>query len=276
MCDENQWWAYLPHQPDNLTPDNLTLFDEQPMHLTVQRRRIPAELLQQPYQIIPMASLGHSIDGEIYPFELILKAQHLKSSKENIIATFKALCRDFFDVNLRLFRLGLMGEIHGQNICIVLKHGQFSGFMLRDHDSVRIYLPWLQQHGLQDPHYLSPHDFKITLYHDSIEVLILYLQTLGIQVNLASILESIAEYYQIDEHELWQVLAQQLQLVLNDVPLNEDARAELQNILFEKKQWPYKQLIHPLLQQTNRVGSMPSSVGQTCNILKKAYAFDNN
>lgn len=276
LCDENQWWAYLPHQPENLTPDNLTLFDQQPMHLAAQRRRIPAELLQQPYQIMPMASLGHCIDGEIYPFELILKAQHLESSKENIIVTFKALCRDFFDVNLRLFRLGLMGEIHGQNICIVLKHGQFSGFMLRDHDSVRIYLPWLQQHGLQDPHYLSPHDFKITLYHDSIEALILYLQTLGIQVNLASILESIAEYYQIDEHELWQVLAQQLQLVLNDVPLNEDARTELQHLLFEKEQWSYKQLIHPLLQQTNRVGSMPSSVGQTCNVLKKVSHLCND
>ncbi|MEG1856653.1 MAG: IucA/IucC family C-terminal-domain containing protein, partial [Acinetobacter sp.] len=141
------------------------------------------------------------------------------------------------------------------------------------HDSVRIYLPWLQQHGLEDPHYLSPHDFKITLYHDSIEELILYLQTLGIQVNLASILESVAEYYQIDELELWQVLSQQLQLTLNDVPLHDDARAELQHILFEKEQWPYKQLIHPLLQQKNRVGSMPSSIGKTSNILKKFRAF---
>ncbi|MEG1708764.1 MAG: IucA/IucC family protein [Acinetobacter sp.] len=276
LCDENQWWAYLPHQPENLTPHNLTLFDERPMHLATQRRRIPAELLQQPYQIIPMASLGHCIDGEIYPFELILKAQNIESNKENVIQIFAALCRDFFDVNLRLFRLGLMGEIHGQNMCIVLKHGQFSGFMLRDHDSVRIYLPWLQQHGLEDPQYLSPHDFKITLYHDSIEDLVLYLQTLGIQVNLASILESIAEYYQIDEFELWQVLAQQLQVALNEVPLDDDARAALQHLLFEKEQWPYKQLIHPLLQQNNRVGSMPSSVGKTCNILKKYRTFCNN
>ncbi|AMW78118.1 siderophore biosynthesis protein, IucA/IucC family [Acinetobacter sp. TGL-Y2] len=276
LCDESQWWAYLPHQPENLTPDNLTLFDERPMHLAAQRRRIPAELLQQPYQIIPMASLGHFVDGELYPFELILKAQNIESNKENVIQIFVALCRDFFEVNLRLFRLGLMGEIHGQNICIVLKNGQFSGFMLRDHDSVRIYLPWLQQHGLQDPHYLSPHDFKITLYHDSIEELILYLQTLGIQVNLASILESIAEYYQIEEYELWQVVAQQLQEALNEVPLNDEARAELQHLLFEKEQWPYKQLIRPLLQQKNRVGSMPSSVGKIGNILKNYQAFYND
>ncbi len=103
--------------------------------------------------------------------------------------------------------------------------------------------------------------------------MVLYLQTLGIQVNLASILESVAEYYQIDEHQLWQVLAQQLQLALNEVPLEEQARAELQHLLFEKEQWPYKQLIRPLLEQKNRVGSMPSSIGKTCNILKKVPHF---
>ena len=269
LCDENQWWAYLPHQPENLTPDNLTLFAERPMHMAAQRRRIPAELLQQPYQIIPMASLGHCIDGEIYPFELILKAQQLESNPANVIAVFKSLCRDFFEVNLRLFRLGLMGEIHGQNICIVLNQGQFSGFMLRDHDSLRIYLPWLLQYGLEDPTYLSPHDFRITLYHDAVEDLILYLQTLGIQVNLASILEALAEYYQMDELQLWQVLAQQLQQALNDVPFCAEERAELQQLLFEQARWPYKQLIRPLLEQQNRVGSMPSSMGKTCNILKK-------
>jgi len=273
LCDENQWWAYLPHQPENLTPDNLTLFAERPMHLAAQRRRIPAELLQQPYQIIPMASLGHCIEGEIYPFELILQAQQLESNPSNVIEVFKTLCQDFFEVNLRLFRLGLMGEIHGQNICIILNQGQFSGFMLRDHDSLRIYLPWLEQHGLEDPVYLSPHDFRITLYHDAVEDLILYLQTLGIQVNLASILEAVAEYYQMDELQLWQVLAQQLQQALNDVPFCAEARAELQQLLFEKARWPYKQLIRPLLEQQNRVGSMPSSMGRTCNILKKVSHF---
>ena len=35
-----------------------------------------------------------------------------------------------------------MGEIHGQNICLVLKNGDFDGLMFRDHDSLRIYLPW--------------------------------------------------------------------------------------------------------------------------------------
>lgn len=269
LCDENQWWGYLPDQIDNLTPDNLTLFKENPMQLAAQRRRIPLELLQSPYQIIPMASLGQLIDGQACVFDLILKWQVKDSTKNNVIEVFSELCRDFFDVNLRLFQLGLMGEIHGQNICIVLKHGQFSGFMLRDHDSVRIHLPWMDKHGLQDPVYLSPHDFRITLYHDTIPELILYLQTLGIQVNLASILEAVAEYYQIAELELWQVIKQQLQLVLNEISFEDEDRKLLQKILFEQENWPYKQLIRPLLEQNNRKGSMPSSVGSLKNIFKQ-------
>ena len=65
------------------------------MHLAAQRRRIPSELLQHPYQLIPMASLGHCIEGEIYPFELILKAQQLESNQTNVIDAFKTLCKDF-------------------------------------------------------------------------------------------------------------------------------------------------------------------------------------
>ncbi|MFV5441613.1 IucA/IucC family protein [Acinetobacter oleivorans] len=268
LCDENQWWAYLPEQQDNLTPDNLMLFNERPMHLSAQRRRIPAELLQAPYQIIPMASLGQLMDGQGCVFDLILKWQNLTVTPQHICNTFAALCRDFFEVNLRLFRLGLMGEIHGQNICIVLEQGQFAGFMLRDHDSVRIYQPWMQQQGLPDPEYLSPHDFRITLYHDSVKSLILYLQTLGIQVNLASILETVAEFYQIDSADLWRVLAQQLQQALDDVPFTDTARAELKHILFDSELWPYKQLIRPLLEQDNRVGSMPSSMGTVPNVFR--------
>ncbi|KAF1027413.1 MAG: Aerobactin synthase [Acinetobacter bereziniae] len=268
LCDENQWWAYLPEQQENLTPDNLILFNERPMHLAAQRRRIPAELLQAPYQIIPMASLGQLMGGQGCVFDLILKWQNLTATPQHVCNIFAELCRDFFEVNLRLFRLGLMGEIHGQNICIVLEQGQFAGFMLRDHDSVRIYQPWMQQHGLPDPEYLSPHDFRITLYHDSVESLILYLQTLGIQVNLASILETVAEFYQIDSADLWRIMAQQLQQALNDVPFTDTARTELKQILFDSELWPYKQLIRPLLEQDNRVGSMPSSMGTVPNVFR--------
>jgi siderophore synthetase component len=89
-------------------------------------------------------------------------------------------------------------------------------------------------------------------------------------------LESVAEYYQLNTFELWQILAQALQEALNAVPFSDEARSALQHILFEEEHWPYKQLIRPLLEQDNRTGSMPSRMGQTCNFVKKLQTAEKN
>lgn len=267
LCEETQWWSYLPEKQQDRSADNEWLFVEKPTHLAAQRRHIPVELLQQPYQLIPMASLGHTISGQPAVFDYILQLQQLQNDAAQVLEQFAKLCACFFEVNLRLFRLGLMGEIHGQNLCLVLKHGQFDGLMFRDHDSLRIYLPWVLQNGLDDPDYLSPHDFRNTLYHDSAEALLFYIQTLGIQVNLGCIVETLAKYYQIPADQLWQVLAEQLQHVLGKLDFQPEIQSQLQALLFESPNWPYKQLIRPLLEQDTRIGSMPSGIGETRNPL---------
>lgn len=268
LCDENQWWGYLPETPHDLSNQNLSLFEKNPMQLAAQRRRIPSELLNAPYQLIPMASLGQLIDGQACIFDLLLDGQNLKHTDVHVMQSFGELCSDFFDIILRLLRLGLMPEIHGQNVCLVLRAGQYAGLMLRDHDSLRIHLDSMRQYGLQDPDYLSPQDFRITLYHDDLTELLAYLQTLGIQVNLASILESLAEHYQIDETRLWRVLETQLAKALKQVPFEAPIRELIQQHLFKQQDWPFKELIRPLLAQENRVGSMPSSFGQMRNIFQ--------
>lgn len=267
LCEETQWWSYLPEKQQDRSADNEWLFVEKPTHLAAQRRHIPVELLQQPYQLIPMASLGHTISGQPAVFDYILQLQQLQNDAAQVLEQFAKLCACFFEVNLRLFRLGLMGEIHGQNLCLVLKNGQFDGLMFRDHDSLRIYLPWVLQNGLDDPDYLSPHDFRNTLYHDSAEALLFYIQTLGIQVNLGCIVETLAKYYQISADQLWQVLAEQLQHVLEKLDFQPEIQTQLQALLFESPNWPYKQLIRPLLEQDTRIGSMPSGIGETRNPL---------
>ncbi len=267
LCEETQWWSYLPEKQQDRSADNEWLFVEKPTHLAAQRRHIPVELLQQPYQLIPMASLGHTISGQPAVFDYILQLQQLQNDAAQVLEQFAKLCACFFEVNLRLFRLGLMGEIHGQNLCLVLKHGEFDGLMFRDHDSLRIYLPWVLQNGLDDPDYLSPHDFRNTLYHDSAEALLFYIQTLGIQVNLGCIVETLARYYQIPADQLWQVLAEQLQQVLEKLDFQPEIHSQLQALLFESPNWPYKQLIRPLLEQDTRIGSMPSGIGETRNPL---------
>ncbi len=267
LCEETQWWSYLTEKQQDRSADNEWLFVEKPTHLAAQRRHIPVELLQQPYQLIPMASLGHTISGQPAVFDYILQLQQLKNDDAQVLDQFAKLCACFFEVNLRLFRLGLMGEIHGQNLCLVLKNGQFDGLMFRDHDSLRIYLPWVLQNGLDDPDYLSPHDFRNTLYHDSAEALLFYIQTLGIQVNLGCIVEALAKYYQIPADQLWQVLAKQLQQILEKLDFQPEIHSQLRALLFESPNWPYKQLIRPLLEQDTRIGSMPSGIGETRNPL---------
>lgn len=267
LCEETQWWSYLPEKQNDRTADNEWLFVEKPTHLAAQRRHIPAELLQEPYQLIPMASLGHTIMGEPAIFDYILQLQHKDINSKQILIEFEKLCTCFFDVNLRLFRLGLMGEIHGQNICLVLKNGEFDGLMFRDHDSLRIYLPWVEQSGLKDPNYLSPHDFRNTLYHESVEALLFYIQTLGIQVNLGCIVDNLASHYQIEVKDLWSVLAHALQQVIQNLNFQPEILTQLQHLLFEVPEWPYKQLLRPLLEQDTRIGSMPTGIGKTRNPL---------
>jgi len=271
LCEETQWWSYLPEKQQDRSADNEWLFVEKPTHLAAQRRHIPPELLQQPYQLIPMASLGHKISGQPTVFDYILQRQGLSNGTVEVLDQFAQLCACFFEVNLRLFRLGLMGEIHGQNLCLVFKDGQFDGLMFRDHDSLRIYLPWVLQNGLDDPDYLSPHDFRNTLYHDSVEELLFYIQTLGIQVNLGCIVDTLANHYQIEVREFWKVLAVELQQILEQLDFQPEIRKQLQRLLFESPHWPYKQLLRPLLEQETRIGSMPSGIGKTSNPLWQVF-----
>ncbi|MBW6932316.1 AcsA protein, partial [Salmonella enterica subsp. enterica serovar Weltevreden] len=93
-------------------------------------------------------------------------------------------------------------ELHGQNIVLVTEQAHTVGLLLRDHDSVRIYLPWLTEQGIADPCYLSPPNFRNRLYCQSATELVFYFQSLGILVNIRAIIESLANHYQIDEASL--------------------------------------------------------------------------
>lgn len=114
---------------------------------------------------------------------------------------------------------------------------------------------------------MSPHDFRNTLYHESVEALLFYIQTLGIQVNLGCIVDNLASHYQIEVKDLWSVLAHALQQVIQNLNFQPEILTQLQHLLFEVPEWPYKQLLRPLLEQDTRIGSMPSGIGKTRNPL---------
>lgn len=253
LCDERQWWSYMP--------EGNGLFDDPPRHLGAMMRAYPAGLLADAHvRLIPMAALGVPLspdDGHF--FDDWLHHRQLPTTAQAIEALFAELCTGFFDIVLRLYRLGLMPEIHGQNAVLVWRDGHIDGLLLRDHDSVRLHRPWLDRHGIDDPDYQIRPGYSNSLYNDSPRDLLFYLQTLGIQVNLHAIIETLVLHYGVEETALWRVMHERLEARIVDLPFTGEERRTLYSVLFEDGRWPLKCVLRPLLEQQGVPGSMPSA-----------------
>lgn len=259
ICDETKWWAYMP--------EDATLFDEAPRHLSAMVRSYPASLMQDPdCRLIPMAALGVPMPAhEPHFFDEWLCHRGLTPDATSVQTLFQELCETFLEINLRMFRLGMLAEVHGQNAVLVWRNGRAFGLLLRDHDSLRIHVPWLNRQGLADPEYRLKPGHANTLYHESPDDLLFYLQTLGIQVNLRAIIEVIARRYSTAEQQLWTILRQVLAQAIDRVGFSEDARRVLQQRLFHDRTWPLKLLVRPMIERAAGPGSMPFGKSQTCN-----------
>lgn len=259
LCDEGKWWAYLP--------EGATLFDEAPRHLSAMVRSYPPELLDDPgVRLVPMATLGTPLPrGEHHVFDDWLARRGMRATAASVRALFGELCEVFFDISLRLFRLGMLAEVHGQNAVLVFREGRCQGLLLRDHDSLRISVARLERHGMQDPGYCIKPGHANTLYHDSLEALLFWLQTLAIQVNLRAIIDALSDHYALSRHDLWREMAARLAAGIEAVPFDERDRDMLKARLFAREQWPYKRLIAPIIERAGGPGSMPFGTSTTCN-----------
>lgn len=253
LCEERLWWSYMP--------EGSGLFDDPPRHLGVMVREYPASLLEdQHVRLLPMAALGVPLsrdDGHF--FDDWLRFRGLPAEADAIEGLFAEVCSGFFDIVLRLYHLGLMPEIHGQNAVLVWRDGRIDGLLLRDHDSVRLHQPWLDRYGIDDPDYQIRPGYSNSLYNDSPRDLLFYLQTLGIQVNLYAIIETLALHYDVDEAALWRVLRGCLEQRIVQLPFTAEERQTLHTVLFDDVRWPLKCVLRPLLEQQGVPGSMPSA-----------------
>lgn len=255
LCDEGSWWAYMPH--------NGSLYDDPPRHLAAMTRIYPSELIHDPdVRLIPMSALAA---GQHSFFREWAAERGLPDTAASIKQLFGEICRTFFEIMLRLFRIGLMPEVHGQNCVLIWKNGKIEHMLLRDHDSVRLHLPWLAEQGIADPHYQIRPGYSNSLYNETPKKLLFYLQTLGIQVNLYAIIDALSDTYGLDEPSLWSVLRHQLENAIRRIPFRTDVRREIEQIIFERPDWPLKLLVKPLLEQSGVPGSMPSGQSRTQN-----------
>ena len=268
LCDETKWWAFMP-------PD-ATLFDEAPRHLAAMVRGYPPALLEDPdTRLVPMAALGTPLPGSNqHFFDDWMAYRQLPANAASVMTLFRELCRSFFGINLRMFRIGMLGEVHGQNAVLVWKAGHAQGLLLRDHDSLRIFVPWLERNGLADPAYRLKKGHANTLYHERPEDLLFWLQTLGIQVNLRAIIDTLAQVYSLPVTELWTAMGEELNELIDTIDFDAEARAMIKQQLFEAPHWPQKLLLTPMIERAGGPGSMPFGKGQVVNPFHRLYRED--
>lgn len=249
LCEEKNWWGYMP--------ESMGLFDDHPRHLAAQVRIYPQEIMESEYKIIPMASLGVELKNHHFLTEILGESL----SNEDVINFYTDLATTFYDITMRLFKIGIVPEIHGQNCCVVLKHNDIIGLLFRDHDSVRLHQPYLDKHQIKDPGYHIRPGYSNSLYNETIEKLIYYIQSLGTQVNLAAIMESLSKMYHIPEKIFWKITEMKLKESLQSIDIPEADREVLRYALFESKEWPVKLIVRPLLESDGVPGAMPSGKG---------------
>lgn len=265
LCEEGHWWALRPEDDD--------LFADNPRHLSALVRTYPEELMSDDRKrLVPMSALAAE-SSQALLFAEWLQERDLPNTAESALELFREVAETFGELSLRLLRFGLVPEAHGQNAVLVLHEGKVSGLLLRDHDALRVHVPWLHEAGLVDPEYLLRPGVPNSLYHDSPQQLIAFFQMLGIQVNLFSIMDSVANAYSLSEERMWLELKEALQTAMKRASLPEQQASVISNSLFTAKQWPWKQIVRPLLAQTSKVpGSMPYGKGEMPNPLRAVQA----
>ncbi|OZB95308.1 IucA/IucC family protein [Paenibacillus sp. XY044] len=258
LCEEGCWLALAPQDND--------LFADQPRHLSAMIRSYPQELAKDKgYRLVPMSALAApGAETELYPEWLRQRGR--TNTAQGAIELFREIAETFGELSLRLLRFGLVPEAHGQNVVLAVKDGRLHGILLRDHDALRVHVPWLREAGLDDPHYLLRPGVPNSLYHDSPQPLIAFFQMLGVQINLFAIMDSLSRAYGLSEERLWTELKDALLAAVSQAGFTEPQESVVHACLFGSERWPWKQVVRPLLAQAAKVpGSMPYGKGEMRN-----------
>ncbi|WP_176560225.1 IucA/IucC family protein [Brevibacillus dissolubilis] len=272
LCQETKWWAF---DDPNADP-----FADKPGHLACLIREYPRELLEDTgTDVITMSALAVlDRDGKNPMVESWIherfggetaKAKGLTPSPAHILQLFAELSQMFLQTTLRCFRYGIMPEVHGQNVMLTVRGGNIQGILLRDHDTIRLHLPWLEREGIAAPNYTVKPGTPNSLINDTPEKLLSYLQTLGLQVNLYAIVDAWSKAYGIDEALFWQEIQKGIETCLSAIDFPAEVHAVVKEQLLLSPTWPTRLLIGPLLKRRGSGGgSMPADAGVTQNPLQ--------
>ncbi|WP_035881843.1 IucA/IucC family protein [Cupriavidus metallidurans] len=261
LCDEQDWWSLRQH-------DVLT---REPGELACLLRRYPApEQLPPGSWLMPMAACAAVTSGGELPALRALGA----SDSQQAWDWFRRISHLLLEAGLRCFAHGVMPELHGQNVLLVIAPTEsgpgLHGLVLRDHDTLRICPALMADAGVPAPDYAIDRSTPNTLILDAPDALLAYLQTLGICVNLFAMAVAIADAYEADENTGWRIVRERIDALLREgVIARPHVAAIVRNALLEADTWPFKQVLAPLLARETIGTGMPSAMGRLPNPLRQ-------
>ncbi|WP_410513165.1 IucA/IucC family protein [Paenibacillus sp. BR2-3] len=270
LCSESNWWGF--YEPDG------DPFHDKPGHLACLIREYPYDLLKDKgVELITMSALAVVDQKKQNPIFAQMGAnrfgKHMGDTQ--VLELFREIAHVFIETTLTCFRYGIMPEVHGQNVILILRNGRVSGLLLRDHDTIRLHLPWLESEGLADPQYIVKPGTPNSLVNETPEQLLSYFQTLGVQVNLYAIMDALSTAYSMDEALFWQEIKRVIHTCISDIDFPSSVRNVIEQQLLDSETWPTRLLLTPLLKRTGSGGgSMPAGVGQTQNPLQSLGVED--
>jgi siderophore synthetase component len=257
VCDERTWCGWRSMVADDE-------FADRPGQLAAQIRRYPVGLFDDPDALVlPMAALA------AHEWDILTPALNAVGfDAADPVGLFRHVAEAFCAMGLGFLRHGVLPELHGQNVVVVLAKGAVRQFVLRDHDTLRLCPELMAAAGVDDPGYRIKPGAPQSLMVSEPRALLAYLQTLGFQVTLYGITDALARHRGLDEQVLWSELRASVASCLDRLPLPERIATLVEDEVLRAGEWPSRQVLVPLLRQGRSSSvSMPAGIGRVPNPL---------
>ena len=255
IADETQFWTFTESSKDILA--------ERTAYLGCVIRDIP---ISDNSSLMPLAAFAVLTKDQIpFAFRAILDC-HPELMLEDILW-------DLFDLligfAIEALGCGFIPEMHGQNVLVELTNGRPTGIILRDHDTVRCLPAVLAENCLPVPDYIIKDPKRATMLLSRCEDLFAYGQTLLFDVAFRAICRALEKAGAIDMINTRQKLRRLTQRHISDRQMPTMLRKNMRAAFLEQQQWPFKEILRPLL-NTGQLGlGMPSRLGNATNPLRQ-------
>lgn len=254
IADETRFWTFSEASQD--------VFGPRTAFLGCAVRVLPAPA--EGAALVPLASFSVALRAGLPPaIERSLEARPGTSIEIFLEELFRLLV----SFAIEALRCGFIPEMHGQNVLVEVVQGRPEKIILRDHDTVRCLPEWLERAGLQAPAYLIKDPRRATMRLDRPESLIAYAQTLLFDVALRAICEAIDRSGHFDLRASKRLLRRVTAREIEQLDAPADIRDQLRITLLHRREWPFKQILTPLLATPELGLGMPSAIGWAKNPL---------